>query len=199
MEQFKISLLALVMSAIMGTAPALAQGAYVGAQIGYHDIDTGLDEDDQALVGDDFGINGVLYGLYGGYDFEINDDFIAGVEVNFNLATSDLDSDYGVAARVGYKASDSTLLFARGGYQEVNLDALNVAVEVAEAINGGPISDAERDALEAGIDDVDDSDGGFLIGIGGEFMLQDNLALRVAFDTIEFDSTRLTAGFAFKF
>lgn len=166
---------------------AFAQGAYVGAQVGYHDIDVDTEEDG------DFGLNGLLYGLYAGYDVAVADNWIAGLEVNFNLATNDLDSDYGVAARIGYIINNKGLVYLRGGYQEVNLDVQSlVEEELGRNLTG--TEEAELDSF-----DLDDDDGGYLVGIGGEYNIQENMALRIAVDTIEFDSARITAGIAFRF
>jgi outer membrane immunogenic protein len=43
------------------------------------------------------------------------------------------------------------------------------------------------------------SDGDILYGLGGEFGLGTSTAFRVTLDTIDFDSTRLTAGISFHF
>jgi hypothetical protein len=86
-----------------------------------------------------------------------------------------------VAARLGLRTSENSKIYVRGGYQEVDLDL--------EAI-----LDTE---LPGGLDD---SDGDYLVGVGGEFGLGErNAAIRVGVDTISFDSVRATAGVVFSF
>ena len=46
---------------------------------------------------------------------------------------------------------------------------------------------------------VDDTDGDYLVGVGADIALSDRMGLRLAADTIAFDSTRLTAGVTWHF
>jgi outer membrane immunogenic protein len=131
------------------------------------------------------GISGVsdddagIYGVVGGVDFPIGETLILGVEGNYHLGTNAIDSEYGVAAKLGFPVGNGSQLFVKGGYQEVNFDLGNF---------GAP------GAL------LDDTDGDYLVGVGGEFGVNDSPArIRVGVDTIAFDTVRATAGVIFKF
>ena len=117
-----------------------------------------------------------LVRLEAGVDVPVNDTLFVGVEGNYNIGTDAIDDEYGVAARLGIRPSDNTKLYVRGGYQEVDLDL--------EAILDAELPDG-----------LEDSDGDYLVGVGGEFGLPgSNIAIRAGVDTIAFDSLRATAG-----
>jgi outer membrane immunogenic protein len=146
-------------------APAFAQdqgGAevYVGATLGYHDV-----------VADD----GMIYGGVAGVDVPLSGNIVTGLEANYNLGTGAIDSEYGVAAKLGYNFSDRGQIFVRAGYQVVDFDV--------SKLTGLP--------APAG---TDDTDGDYLVGIGAQYRVAPSATLRVNLDTIAFDSTRVTAG-----
>ena len=152
---------------------------YIGAQIGLHDL--GVDEDD---IDDTFEIDdsAMIYGVYGGVDFDIGSAAIAGVEGNFNLGNGPLDSEYGIAGRVGFRAAGGTVVFARAGYQWVNYD-----------INGLLDLDDEDEVDEDDLD-IDDTDGDWMFGVGADIGVGPAMGVRVAVDTISFDTLRATLG-----
>ena len=113
------------------SAPAYAQeasnfgGAKIGAVIGYDKV---------RLESEDFGSgskDGFLYGVTAGYDFDLGS-AVVGIEGEFADATTketvgDLavdgfeaslraERDLYVGARLGFKASDTILVYAKGGY-----------------------------------------------------------------------------------
>lgn len=148
---------------------------FIGLSAGYHDL--GVDSDDTLDIDD----TGAIFGVVGGVDFPVTETFFIGVEGNYHFGTDAIDNEYGIAARLGVRAGENSKIYLRGGYQEVDLDL--------EAI-----LDTE---LPGGLDD---SDGDYLVGVGGEFGLGGrNAAIRVGVDTISFDSLRATAGVVFSF
>ncbi|MCA1749806.1 MAG: porin family protein [Sphingomonadales bacterium] len=162
-----------ILSAAVMASPAMAQSQadfYIGAQGGYHDVG------DNPLGGDD----GAIFGTYVGVDVPVGETFVVGVEGNYNLGTGAIDSEYGIAGKLGFNASPTSQFFVRGGYQEVNFDLENLV--------GGPVP--------AGIDDTD---GDYLVGAGAQFRVSENVSVRGVLDTIAFDSIRATAGLAFHF
>lgn len=185
----------IILTAIAATllpTAALAEGPYVGAQIGYHDV-----SDDGLIAG---GVNSAIFGVYAGYDIALSGPWSIGAEGNFNVGTNDIDSEYGIAGRLGFNVTEKAMLFVRGGYQEVNFDLVNISKSVAEDLLGRDLTDAEENELESvDTDGVDDTSGGALIGIGTEYAISDTMAFRVTVDTIEFDSARVAAGFTFRF
>ena len=180
----KIVIGAAVALATATAMPAAAQDTeasahpYVGVQVGYHNL--GVDEDDFAPL--DVDDTGLIYGAYLGVDFNVGTGAVIGAEANFNLGNGPIDSEYGAAARIGYRTANGTVIFVRGGYQWVNLD-----VEGLTGVANPPAG-------------IDDTDGDFLVGIGADIALGDSPArIRVAVDTISFDTMRATAGVNFAF
>lgn len=166
------AVLALSTGAQAQTTTATAQ-PYIGLSGGYHDIG----------VSDIDGVedNGAIYGVLAGVDVPVGETLTLGVEGNYHLGSNAIDSEYGVAARIGLPIGATSQLFVKGGYQWVDLDLGTVI--------GGPVP--------AGLDDTD---GDYLVGVGGEFGVGDGPArIRVGVDTIAFDTVRATAGVIFKF
>ncbi|HYG29240.1 MAG TPA: outer membrane beta-barrel protein [Allosphingosinicella sp.] len=155
-------------------APTGAQ-PYVGLQVGYHDLGVPSDAAPPLEIDD----SALIYGGYAGVDFGSN--IVFGVEGNYNLGNGPIDSEYGVAARIGMRADNGTIIFARAGYQWVNLD-----LEGLTGVANPP----------AGIDDTVDD---WLVGAGVDIATGGRARIRVAVDTITFDSVRPTVGFNFAF
>jgi hypothetical protein len=120
-------------------------------------------------------IDATILGGYVGFNAPVGETLVGGLEGNYNFGIGgDADAEYGVSAHLGFRTGTG-MVFGRAGYQEVNFDF-------------GPNDDAG-----------DDTAGGWLVGIGGEFGFGANTAFRVALDTIEFDSARITGGITFHF
>jgi outer membrane immunogenic protein len=157
------------------SSPAMAQEApqpevYVGAQGGYHDL------------GDNpFGKDGSpIYGVFAGVDVPVGPVLVVGAEGNFNLGSGIIDSEYGATGKIGVRIGESGQLFARGGYQWVDLDVRRTIGVNAPA-------------------GFDDTSGDYLVGVGGQYKIGTNTALRVTVDTLGFDTTRVAGGLAFNF
>jgi opacity protein-like surface antigen len=180
---------ALLAFAIPGVAHAqigAATGAhpFAGVQVGHHDLGLDLDEVD---TGDfDVDDSGLIYGVYGGVDFDTGPAMVVGIEGNFNLGSGPIDSDFGIAGRVGVRAGAGTVIFARAGYQWVNVSA-----EGLLDLDEGVIDDDDLD--------IDDTVGDYLVGVGADFAVGGNMGIRAAVDTIAFDSIRPTLGVHFRF
>lgn len=119
----------MVAVATISTTPALAQdapsgGLYAGALVGYDHvtISDGTDSGNK---------DGVTYGAILGYDFDLGS-AVAGIEAELNdssvsitqtdlLVTGDVGTlsagrDLYVGVRVGFKASENVIVYAKGGY-----------------------------------------------------------------------------------
>ncbi|WP_340587794.1 outer membrane beta-barrel protein [Erythrobacter alti] len=156
---------------------------FVGVSGGYHDL--GVDgeiEDEFPGVGIDDG--SPIFGAYAGVDVPLGESLFAGVEGNYHIGTSAIDSEYGASLRLGFQDQGGAKYYLRGGYQEVNFD-------YAEII--------DLEVPAGTYDGLDDTDGDYLVGAGAEFPLGTNAMLRVNVDTIAFDSARATAGIGFRF
>lgn len=154
---------------------------FIGPSVGYHSKDTGKD----GLGNDLPNAEGAIIGVVGGVDMPLGGgNAFVGVEGNYHFGTGDIDREYGAAVRLGTRMSPTSKIYLKGGYQEVNYDIGNWIGD----------TEVEDDSLP-----YDDTDGGWLVGLGGDFDMSPNTALRLNADTIEFDSARVTAGLAFKF
>lgn len=180
------------LGAIALPAAAQAQNASseaevtIGASVGLHDLglDLGdLDADDGDF--DDLNIDdsGEIYGGFVAVDFPVGENLFAGVEGNAHFGSGPIDAEYGLSARLGFRTEGGAKIYARGGYQWVDLDAGNLI----------------------GIPDFDESDfdldttvGDYLVGAGVELPLN-SIVLRANVDTIAFDTLRGTVGVGFKF
>ncbi|PSJ43391.1 outer membrane beta-barrel protein [Allosphingosinicella deserti] len=152
---------------------------YVGVQVGLHNL--GIDTDDVDTGGFDIDDSGLIYGAYGGVDFDLGTSAVIGVEGNFNLGNGPIDSDYGIAGRVGFRAGTGTVVFARAGYQWVN-------------ISGAGLLGVDEDLIDDDDLDVDDTIGDYLVGVGADIAVGQKVGIRVAVDTISFDTLRPTIG-----
>jgi hypothetical protein len=175
--------------ALPGVAHAqeAASGAhtYLGVQVGLHDLGINSDEFDT----DDFEVDdsALIYGVYGGVDFDLGSSAIVGVEGNFNLGNGPIDSEYGVAGRIGFKAGTSgSVIFARAGYQWVNVD-------------GEGLLGIDEDIIDDDDLDIDDTIGDYVVGVGADIAVGPSAGVRVAVDTISFDTLRPSVGVHFRF
>lgn len=157
---------------------------YIGVNIGLHDLGV----DDEEAEDFDLDTSGLIYGVHGGVDFDLGGSAVIGVEGNFNLGNGPIDSDYGIAGRIGYRAQGGTVVFARAGYQWINVD-----------VEGLLNLEEDIDLEDEDLDGLDDTIGGWLVGVGADIAMGTNARVRVAVDTIEFDTLRPTLGVNFTF
>lgn len=157
---------------------------YIGVQGAYHDL--GVSESDIDTGGFDLDDNALTYGVYGGVDFDLGKSAIVGVEGNFNLGNGPIDSEYGVAGRIGYRAAGGTVIFARAGYQWINID-------------GSGLIGVDEDLIDDDDLDVSDTIGDVLVGVGADIAVGTNMGLRVAVDTVSFDTLRPSVGLHMRF
>jgi len=160
----------------------------IGASVGLHDlgVDLGdLDADDGEF--DDFNIDDTaeIYGGFAAVDFPVGESLFAGVEGNFHFGSGPIESEYGVAGRLGLKTEGGTKIYARGGYQWVDLDL-------------GNLTGVDEDFLDDNDINVSDVGGDYLVGVGLEVPVS-SVVLRANVDTIAFDTLRGTVGVGFKF
>lgn len=179
-----IAILAIAASTVALPTAAFAQdsGAEVtiGASAGIHNLGVADEiEDLTNLPADDSA------GIFGGFiavDFPVSESIFAGIEGNANIGTGALDADYGASVRLGYRGTDGTKVYVRGGYQFIDLDLANIL-------------DVPENAVPAGLDTTVDD---YLVGAGVEFPIG-SFILRGNVDTISFDTLRATAGVGFRF
>jgi len=176
-------------AAVAFAAPAMAQdapqlGAYIGANAGYHDL--GIEEDLRGVGITNPKDGGFIYGVTAGVDVPFGDQGMTiGLEGNYNRGSDAIDSDYGIATKLGFRTGN-TKLFVKGGYQWINLDV--------DQLTGGQLTEAQFKALGQS-DTVDD----YLVGAGAEFNVGPRTVLTAGVDTVSFDTVRGTVGLGFKF
>lgn len=133
--------------------PALAQeaapftGPHIEALVGYDRLNSPEDVDD--------GKDGLLYGVGIGYDFQLGG-LIAGIEGEVSDSTTklrgadvdvtgdalriDTDRDLYVGGRLGFAASPSTMVYAKGGYTNLRLESeyslSGVSARTANTLDG---------------------------------------------------------------
>ena len=140
----------LVAALLAGTlaTPAFAQDAspFTGFRVegvaGYDVLKSGERDDDGVDTSEDNGdesIEGVGYGVGIGYDFDLGS-VVAGVEAEYSDSSGEQESDETldginftssvetgrdiyVGARLGFRATPSTLLYVKGGYTNTSIEA----------------------------------------------------------------------------
>jgi outer membrane immunogenic protein len=136
-ENMKKGLALIVATSLVGlSAPAFAQdggfsGPWVAGVAGYDINKAGSSQDSAANPNQHKSAKGVVYGGAVGYDVDLGNVVVGGeAELTDSSADSDYDNnfvDYGlgsadagrdiyVGARVGFKATPKTLIYAKGGY-----------------------------------------------------------------------------------
>ena len=78
------------------------------------------------------------------------------------------------------------MLFARAGYQWINVD-------------GSGLLGVDDDLIDDDDADLDDTIGDYLVGVGADIAVGQNMGLRVAVDTVSFDTLRPSVGLHLKF
>jgi outer membrane immunogenic protein len=158
--------------------------SYVGVQAGFHNLN--VDEDEIDTAGFDIDDSALVYGGYAGVDFDLGKSAIIGVEGNLSLGNGPIDAEYGIAGRIGYRAKGGTVIFARAGYQWINID-------------GAGLIGVDEDLIDDDDLDVSDTIDDYLVGVGADIAVGENLGLRVAVDTVSFDTLRPSVGLHMRF
>ena len=186
--------LALAASAAFAT-PAMAEpfsGPYVGVEAGLDNYE--VQGEDLFAAGDEFdGIsgNGVVGGVFAGYDYAIGNGFI-GIEGKASLSDADASYDdtidtlsiraketFGASVRGGVMVNDSTGLYARVGWANTKFKV---------AVNG--VSES-------------DNDDALVLGAGLQTRLGSNASLRVEYVRTDYSdfvkNNAVLAGVAYHF
>jgi len=174
-------------------------GAYLGGQIGYgwgkskwSAYDADEDEGDSI----NFKPNGFLGGLYAGYNFDIGNNVILGVDgdVTYNAlkkSYSETDEDFGLTAKVESKLRWSGAVRARAGYT-VDRFMPYIAGGVAFGSVKNSIS------LSAGEDSIGVSQSktltGWTLGGGVDYAATDNVIIRFEYRYTDYGSKNFGGG-----
>lgn len=148
----------------------------------YHDLDTGTDDDSFSERANH---TGVLYGIGAGYDAQVTNKLVVGVEANLDFSNAKSrnfeeyinDNSYAdsikigreieVAARAGYLVTPSTLVYVKAGYANARIKA-----------NG----ERRSNASSAWVDEkYGFNRGGYRVGAGAETLLGSNVYAKVEY------------------
>ncbi|MBT0667320.1 porin family protein [Novosphingobium profundi] len=147
-------------ASLFSVAPAFADtfaGPYVGAEAGWNedrvrgaDTDIGdmdLRDNRDAFVG----------GVYAGYNYKVTPQVVVGAEAGFDMGADDrlrgngntIDPNYSfdVAARAGYLVTPQTLLYVRGGYENMRARVSNGLVEGHDTFDGWSVGGGVERAI----------------------------------------------------
>lgn len=160
----------------------------IGASVGMHDlgVDLGdLDADNGEFNDLNIDDSSEIFGGFAAVDFPLGGNAFVGAEGNFHFGTGAIESEYGASARLGFRTDGGSKIYARGGYQWVDLDIEN-------------LTGVSEDFLDDNNIDVPDVGGDYLVGIGVEVPVS-SVVLRANVDTIAFDTLRGTVGVGIRF
>ncbi len=193
MKKFVITSLAAIGAVALPTA-AYAQNdttkpdVTIGASVGLHDLGVDLgdfDADDGEFDSLNIDDSAEIFGGFVAVDFPLGTNLFVGAEGNFHFGSGPIESEYGASARLGFRTDGGAKIYARGGYQWVDLDLQN-------------LTGVNEDFLDDNNINVSDVGGDYLVGLGVEVPVS-NIVLRANVDTIAFDTLRGTVGVGFKF
>ena len=140
----KISTLLVAGSLVAFSAPAMAQdtGSFDGFRIqgvaGYDALKAGSSVDDDANADNDQSIDGLVYGVQVGYDYDLGNavigleaeltdstaktEFVNGDFEGFGFGNVSAGRDLFLGARIGVKWSEDMMFYAKGGYTNAKLN-----------------------------------------------------------------------------
>lgn len=147
--------------------PAFGIEPYVGIMGGYHDFDGR-----KGTNGPSKGPQGALVQGVAGVNVPLGA-FFVGAEGNVAKGFNDIDWEYGVVGRAGFRAGDSGMIYGKAGYEWVNLDGPG---KRSNEIYGAGVEVGPKD-----------------IGLGG-LTGNSGIRLRMEVDTVDFNSIRPMAG-----
>lgn len=159
-------------------------GLYVGGNIGGGALISNIEV--PGLFPGNFnglGGEGFVGNILVGYDYQVSDRFVIGVQADIGRANLDTelnipgllnasagpDHIYSVSARAGWLASPDTLLYVIGGYSHAEMSA---QISVAQLFSGS----------------ASQSYSGYHVGGGLETMLSENLSARVEYRYAQYDA-----------
>ncbi|HWJ68680.1 MAG TPA: porin family protein [Sphingobium sp.] len=193
---------ALLATGLIAAIPAQAEpfnGPSVGVQAGWSENRIGHLDNDLGVVPVDRSRDSFTGGVYAGYDYKLGSNIVIGAEAAFNIAAKDRIVTHGavdtifnprhafdLSARAGYLVNDKSLLYVRGGYD--NLLARTTLIDDAGAVSSKESYD------------------GWMIGGGFERALGDKLSTRLEYrysdlggGASKFDRHQVLLGVAYHF
>ena len=194
---------ALLAGGLIAAVPAQAEpfnGPSVGVQAGWNQNKIGALDGDLGVVDVDRKRDSFIGGVYAGYDYKLGSNVVIGAEAAFNIAAKDRVLTHGatvdaifnprhafdLSARLGYMVDDNSLIYVRGGYDNLLARTTLIGAE-------GTLSSKQ-------------SYDGWLVGGGVQRALGDNLSTRLEYrysdlggGATKFDRHQVLLGVAYHF
>lgn len=178
--------------------PAMAEpfaGPYAGVEVGVDNYEVkGSDVFVAGDKADGVSGNGIVGGIYAGFDLPLSTSLFAGIEANASLSGAKASYEdtanatelriraketYGATVRVGAMVNDSTGLYARAGWANTKFKA---------SLNG--VSDSDRDDA-------------LVLGAGVETRVGANASVRVEYNRADYSdfvkNNQIKAGLSYRF
>jgi len=160
------------------------QGFHVGAGIGGSKV-----QSEDAIPGfarkADNDASGFAYRAFAGYDLRVSERIVIGAEAGISGGDKKIESridtarvkvdpgrGYDVTARLGFLATDNLMLYGRAGWARQDFE------REIRFTNNATVIRSDKD--------VD----GKLFGVGAEYAVSDNIAVRAEYDRTDFDGDR---------
>lgn len=182
---------------LLGAKPAFCaekfNGGYVGGDFGYES--SGRTSKD-----------GWTFGGFAGFNLKATDRIVIGGEVrladstireqlrretesNVTVADTNIGRSIGVAARLGYIVGERSMIYARAGWEDTRLNAVQTRTPKPPTTNPNQV-----------ITDFSFNDDTLTLGVGVEHYVTDAISVRLGYDWAEnFDRHQVRAGIAFNF
>ena len=188
-----LTALASLLAATPGVCAEKFNGLYIGGDFGYES--SGRTSKD-----------GWTFGGFAGFNLKATDRIVFGSEVRLGdstiaetlrretatdvtVADTSVGRSIGLSARAGYLVTESTLLFARAGWEDTQIRAVSTRTPKPPTTNPNPV-----------VTDFSFNDDSFVFGAGAEHYVTDSISLRLTYDWAEnFDRHQVKAGVAFNF
>lgn len=150
----------LAAASVFAVTPAFAdafQGPYAGVQAGWnHDRVRGADTDIGDLNVRD-SRDSFVGGAFAGYNYKITPNVVIGAEGGFNLGADDavrgaggvVDPNYSfdLSARAGYLVTPKTMLYVRGGYENMRARVSDGTVQGHDTFDGWSVGGGVERAI----------------------------------------------------
>lgn len=157
------------------------------------------------------GVSGAAVAAVAGWDFRLGEKVVLGLDARHTLHGVDgsetstlpgqriqtvdvaIENNWGVGARIGYAVTNDVLIFAQGGYEQFDIDAVRTLREqTCPQPNGCQISST----------DFSFEEDFWTLGAGVEWAATDNLRLRAQYtygDSGSYDRNRVSIAAAVQF
>lgn len=179
MKKFTLSIVAVMAMSTFAVADTWV-GPYAGLQAGYNggNMDTRAEDGNDAVVLDGFNVDGFTGGIFAGYNWQVYNDLLLGVEGEYNLASADdsitMNEGWGSWGENVEQNWDASLRLRAGMDMGDYMPYVTAGIAWAGVETHGWTS-------FSGSDDHDATLTGFTVGAGVERKINENLSARIQY------------------